>query len=69
MKLKNFTKSKNKVNYIYELTPRGIRAKAALTAQFLDKKKIEFDQLKAEIDRLELELNLSEKTMLEENKG
>ena len=25
VKLKNFTKSKTKTNYIYELTPRGIR--------------------------------------------
>ena len=31
VKLKNFTQSKNKANYVYQLTPRGIRAKAALT--------------------------------------
>ena len=35
VKLKNFTESRTRVNYIYELTPRGIRAKAALTFQFL----------------------------------
>ena len=26
IKLKNFTKSRNKTNYLYELTPRGVRA-------------------------------------------
>ena len=40
VKLKNFTKSKAKANYIYELTPRGIRAKSALTIQFLERKKM-----------------------------
>ena len=34
VKLKNFTQSKTKANYIYELTPRGIRTKAALTVYF-----------------------------------
>ena len=40
VKLKNFTKSKTKTNYIYELTPRGIREKAALTVQFLERKEM-----------------------------
>ena len=60
VKLKNFTQSKTKANYIYELTPRGIRAKAALTVQFLERKKIEYNELKAEIARLEDELGLDE---------
>ena len=60
VKLKNFTQSKIKANYIYELTPRGIRAKAALTVQFLERKKIEYNELKAEIARLEDELGLDE---------
>jgi EPS-associated MarR family transcriptional regulator len=58
VKLKNFTQSKTKANYIYELTPRGIRAKAALTVQFLELKKDEYNDLKAEIKRLENELGL-----------
>ena len=52
VKLKNFTQSRNKANYIYELTPRGIRAKAALTVQFLERKRDEYNDLKAEIERL-----------------
>ena len=58
VKLKNFTKSEVKANYLYELTPRGIRAKAVLTAQFLERKKEEYNDLKAEIERLENELGL-----------
>ena len=58
VKLKNFTQSKNKANYIYELTPRGIRAKAALTVSFLERKKHEYEDLKLEIERLESELGV-----------
>ena len=61
VKLKNFTMSKSKANYIYELTPRGIRAKAALTLQFLERKRNEYQQLRTEIDRLESELGLDRK--------
>ena len=60
VKLKNFTQSKNKANYIYELTPRGIRAKAALTVSFLDRKRNEYEDLKLEIERLEIELGVDE---------
>ena len=69
VKLKNFTQSKNKANYIYELTPRGIRAKAALTVQFLERKKNEYDQLIAEIERLENELGVGEKKIPQDSKG
>ena len=45
VKLKKFTQSRMKANYIYELTPRGIRTKAAMAAQFLDSKKNEYREL------------------------
>lgn len=60
VKLKNFTQSKTKANYIYELTPRGIRVKSAMTVQFLERKRDEYNDLKAEIERLEIELGLDE---------
>ena len=62
VKLKNFTQSKTKANYIYELTPRGIRTKAALTVSFLERKRHEYEGLKVEIERLESELGVDEKT-------
>ena len=61
VKLKNFARSKTKGNYIYELTPRGIRAKASLTISFLERKKHEYEDLKLEIERLENEMCVEEK--------
>ena len=61
VKLKNFARSQTKSNYIYELTPRGIRAKAALTVSFLERKKSEYEDLMLEIKRLESELGADDK--------
>ena len=61
VKLKNFTQSKSKANYFYELTPSGIRRKSVLTMQFLDRKREEYKDLKEEISRLEAELGYYEK--------
>ena len=68
-KLKNFTQSKTKANYIYELTPRGIRVKAALTVAFLERKRHEYDDLKLEIERLENEVGIGEKKPYDNSRG
>ena len=60
VKLKNFARSKTKSKYIYELTPRGISAKATLTVSFLERKRREYEDLKAEIESLESELGVEE---------
>ena len=60
VKLKNFAQSKTKGKYIYELTPRGVRAKAALTVSFLERKRHEYEDLKAEIELLESELGVEQ---------
>ena len=69
VKLKNFSQSQIKANYIYELTPRGIRAKAALTVSFLERKRHEYDDLKLEIERLEHELGFEEKKQPDNSRG
>ncbi|MFL9839875.1 MarR family EPS-associated transcriptional regulator [Sphingomonas sp. ST-64] len=56
VKVENFRKSESKGNYIYVLTPSGIAARAALTAQFLRRKIAEYEVLKAEIDTLRREV-------------
>ena len=56
VKVKNFSNSEKKTSYLYQLTPRGIREKALLTTKFLERKLEEFEDLKAEIARLEEDL-------------
>jgi len=49
IKAKNFKKNKNKFNYLYILTPRGISHKTNLTISFMKRKMEEYDELKKEI--------------------
>ena len=51
VKIKNFTKNQNKLNYIYVLTPRGITAKTKLTISFMRRKMQEYDELKKELKK------------------
>ena len=50
IKMKNFERNPNKLNYIYVLTPRGIAEKTKLTLNFMKLKMQEYDELKKEID-------------------
>ena len=45
IKIHNFNNSNNKLNYAYILTPKGIQEKTAITKQFINKKKQEYDKL------------------------
>ena len=45
IKINNFNKSTKKMNYLYVLTPKGIREKTNKTKQFIIKKKQEYDRL------------------------
>ena len=51
VKIKNFEKNPNKLNYIYVLTPRGISEKTKLTLNFMKRKMKEYDELKKEINK------------------
>ena len=57
VKMQNFGISKNKLGYVYQLTPKGITQKTSLTARFLKLKMREYEHLKAEIRVLKKELN------------
>ena len=52
VKIKNFKNNKNKINYIYILTPKGIAKKSALTINFMKKKMKEYEELKNELENI-----------------
>ena len=56
VKAENFRKSNNKAAYLYLLTPKGIQAKARITANYLQHKLEEYHALRAEIDELQAEV-------------
>ena len=51
IKIQNFNNSNKKLDYTYILTPRGIQEKAAITRQFIIKKKQEYNKLKSYINK------------------
>jgi len=50
VKIENFKKNPNKLNYFYVLTPKGISEKTKLTINFMKRKMKEYDELKSEIE-------------------
>mgnify|MGYP006081167291 FL=1 len=50
IKIQNFKKNPNKVNYLYILTPRGIAMKTNMTIDFMKKKIQEYNELKSELN-------------------
>ena len=51
VKIQNFKKNPNKLNYIYVLTPQGISQKTKLTINFMKRKMKEYDELRKELDK------------------
>ena len=51
VKINNFRKSKNKLGYVYLLTPAGIKEKTNMTIKFMKIKMQEYDKLKKEIEK------------------
>lgn len=52
LKATNFRNSKNKLAYMYLLTPNGVEEKSRITMRFLKAKMQEYELLKAEINQL-----------------
>ena len=50
--IENFKTSKNKLGYLYVLTPKGLEVRKNLTILFLKRKSEEFDKLKEEIEKI-----------------
>ena len=50
IKIKNFNKSKSKINYLYILTPKGLSEKTRITIKYMKKISDEYDELKKELD-------------------
>lgn len=57
IKARNFQKSNNKRAYLYLLTPVGLEAKTRISIAFLRRKINEYEQLKAEIELLQSEVD------------
>jgi len=55
IEIKNFKNAKNKLAYMYLLTPQGIKIKIQLTHKFFIWKTQEYEKLKEEIERLKIE--------------
>jgi len=51
IKIHNFNNSNQKLNYVYILTPKGVKEKTAITKQFIIKKKQEYDKLNSYINK------------------
>jgi len=58
VKADNFKNAKNKIAYLYFLTPIGIEEKAKITYRFLKRKMVEYEQLEKEIQQLKKEVSL-----------
>ena len=51
VKIQNFQKQSNKINYLqYVITPKGISERTKLTINFMKRKMKEYDELKNELD-------------------
>ena len=51
IKINNFQRNPNKLNYFYVLTPKGISEKTKLTINFMKRKMKDYDELKKELKK------------------
>ncbi len=60
LKMRNFRDNQNKLAYAYYLTPKGAKAKMRATAEFLEIRKREYEQIEREIEELKREVDTAE---------
>ncbi len=60
IKITRFKSAKNKVPYTYILTPKGMKAKAKLTVEFLKIKISEYNEIRRQIKELSEEIKEDE---------
>ena len=53
IKINNFKKSSNKLNYLYNLPPKGIMHKTQITIKFMKIKMEEYDEFKRELTKIQ----------------
>jgi len=58
IKAERFKNSKNKMGYMYKLTPKGVSEKFQQTQTFLRQKADEFERLRSEIEYLRQEADI-----------
>jgi EPS-associated MarR family transcriptional regulator len=56
IKASRFSNNKNKLVYLYLLTPKGIEHKAKVTLRYLKRRMQEYDEIREEIARLKEEV-------------
>jgi EPS-associated MarR family transcriptional regulator len=56
VKMRNFRAADNELGYVYLLTPAGLARKTRMTRDFLARKLVEYEALRAEIQSIEAEL-------------
>lgn len=59
LKANNFRNSKNKLAYVYKLTPKGIEEKANVTVRFLKSRMLEYEVIQKEIEQLRKEIKVN----------
>src|SRR4030066_758783 len=52
IKAQRFKNSKNKIGYMYILTPKGINERLIQTQAFLQRKTVEYEELRQELEKL-----------------
>jgi EPS-associated MarR family transcriptional regulator len=57
IKADNFKNSKNKIAYLYYLTPKGFEEKTKITYRYMKRKMAEYEKLEEEIRQLQNEVN------------